>query len=66
MALRGAPFGEGRGPIFLDELQCTGEDSDLLLCKKGSAVGRHHCDHSQDVGIRCPGNNNYSVQNILL
>ena len=45
MALRGAPFGEGRGPIFLDELQCTGEDSDLLLCKKGSAVGRHHCDH---------------------
>ena len=44
------------GPIFLDELRCSGDEQSLLDCPTGiSELGLTNCDHSQDVWVRCRG-----------
>lgn len=45
--------GVGEGPVFLDNTQCVGTEGDLLKCTTAAASGR--CDHSQDIGLSCPG-----------
>ncbi len=57
---RGAEFGKGTGPIFLDGIQCNGNERNLLDCSRiilEGAIGQFKCasDHSQDAGVRCPG-----------
>lgn len=51
---RGAHFGEGSGPIFLESFSCVGSEEDLLSCVQG-VLGYHQCDHRQDAGVRCIG-----------
>ena len=46
-------FGSGNGPIFLSQLSCRGDESDILSCGSPSFV--HYCTHEEDVGIKCPG-----------
>jgi len=53
LAFRGARFGQGVGPIFLDQLACRGDEQHVLDCN--SFLGVHMCDHTQDAGIRCIG-----------
>ena len=53
LAFRGASFGQGVGPIFLDQLACRGDEQRVLDCN--SFLGVHMCDHTQDAGIRCIG-----------
>ena len=48
-------FSEGSGPIFLDQLSCSGSEQSLLECPVGRAVGLHRCNHSMDVRLRCAG-----------
>ena len=44
------------GPIFLDQLACTGSDSNLLECsRRGQIIGLTSCDHTQDVWVECKG-----------
>ncbi len=51
-----ALYGAGIGPIFLDNLACSGTEESLLHCNTYSlAVGLHNCEHSQDVGVTCRG-----------
>lgn len=38
--------------IFLDDVQCGGEERSLLECKR-SRVGKHDCSHAEDVGVIC-------------
>ena len=47
----------GSGPIFLEGLECTALDMDLLSCYTiYTSVGLTNCEHSQDVSVRCQGN----------
>ena len=48
-------FGSGSGPIFLDQLQCSGSEQSLLDCPTFTDVGLHSCDHSMDAGVKCQG-----------
>ena len=53
-AYRSAHFGTGRGPIFLDYVQCTSSSSQLLECPSRPILS-HNCLHSADAGVGCEG-----------
>ena len=52
VALSRAAFGQGSGPILLDNVQCTGRETTLLSCQN-NGIGVHNCAHSEDAGVRC-------------
>ena len=56
MAFSQAQFGEGRGPIFLNYVTCIGTESKLLSCEH-DGIGGASCDHSEDAGVICQGDN---------
>ena len=45
-------FGNGMGPILLDNLYCRGNESTLLGCTH-PGLGVHNCNHAQDAGVAC-------------
>ena len=54
IAFAEAYYGEGSGSIWLDEVSCSGIESNLLSCRRDQ-LGMHDCDHSEDAGVRCTG-----------
>ena len=52
-ALSQARFGEGIGNIWVDSVQCMGNERSLMNC---TAIfsGITTCTHAQDAGVRCP------------
>lgn len=51
-ALFGAAFGQGLGPIWLDEVTYAATEAALSLCRARS-WGIHNCNHGEDAGIEC-------------
>ena len=51
-ALRGAAFGEGMGPIWLNGVQCVGDEKSVSQCSH-AGWGGHYCGHDEDAGVVC-------------
>lgn len=47
-----AYFGQGPGPIWLDDVTCTGNENSLLNCRI-KPWGVQNCMHNEDVGVDC-------------
>ncbi|KAM9211327.1 LOW QUALITY PROTEIN: scavenger receptor cysteine-rich domain-containing protein DMBT1-like [Leptosomus discolor] len=47
-----AHFAQGRDPIWLDEVNCTGTESALSECTT-KPKGVHKCHHREDAGVVC-------------
>ena len=45
-----AHYGAGTGPIFLDDLACTGQEDSLFNCTHDPT---HNCNHIEDAGAVC-------------
>ncbi|NXR72082.1 DMBT1 protein, partial [Pycnonotus jocosus] len=48
----------GSGPIWLDDVTCTGEEPELFRCAHRT-WGEHNCHHGEDAGVVCAGECRY-------
>ena len=50
-----AYFGQGSGSIWLDDIECTGNETTLARCSHLGLEITRNCSHSKDAGVRCYG-----------
>ncbi|KAI8517873.1 scavenger receptor [Branchiostoma belcheri] len=51
-----AYFGPGRGPIYMDDLHCNGDENSLFNCSyPGWTINDLNCNHDQAAGVECTG-----------
>lgn len=63
-ALSRAAFGQGIGPIHLDDLRCNGSEATLFECPYDPT---HNCNHFEDAGVRCtPERMSYMLLDVSL
>ncbi|KAM4708323.1 lysyl oxidase homolog 3 isoform 2-T2 [Discoglossus pictus] len=51
-ALTGARMGQGMGPIHMNEVKCTGNETSLWDCQYKN-ITEEDCKHTEDAGVRC-------------
>lgn len=55
IAARGsAYYGNGSGPIWIENVRCRGNEQYLMHCPH-RGHGRSNCGHDQDAGVECTG-----------
>eukprot|EP00731_Ephydatia_muelleri_P036912 Em0353g1a len=59
VALGSAAFGPGRGPIFISQLLCVGNETSLGSC--AFDIGAHYCSHNEDASVECRDPSNLCV-----
>uniref|UniRef100_A0A4W4GEE2 SRCR domain-containing protein n=1 Tax=Electrophorus electricus TaxID=8005 RepID=A0A4W4GEE2_ELEEL len=52
--LGNAHFGPGSGPVWMDDVDCSGLESTLKKCRS-SGMGVSDCHHGRDAGVICSG-----------
>ena len=55
-----AAFGRGEGKIWMDEVQCTGNESSFKECNH-QGWGSHNCGHREDAGVMCTTGDKYTI-----
>lgn len=58
--VRDGEFGDISAPVFVDEVDCTGAEENIVDCDFGTRIGfiNDFCacdDCAEDLGLRCPG-----------
>ncbi|XP_052791481.1 deleted in malignant brain tumors 1 protein-like isoform X3 [Mya arenaria] len=53
--VKGAHFGRGNGPVWMDNLRCHGNESRIQDCPHNSFAVQN-CNHGEDAGVYCTGN----------
>ena len=51
VALRYAHYGQGIGPIHLDNVHCIGSENSIFDCSYSSGI---YCSHNEDASVQCP------------
>lgn len=49
-AVGSSHFGRGSGPIHLDDVDCSGQETSIFNCRVNQ---QSNCDHSEDAGVVC-------------
>ena len=49
-----AYYGQGSGPIWLDNIACYGSETSIFNCPH-NGIGTHNCGHHEDIGVVCQG-----------
>ena len=58
IARTNAAYGQGSGPIFFEDVRCTGLEYRVFDCpSRGIEVTS--CSHSEDAGVICVAGNNF-------
>ena len=60
-AWSGAYYGQGSGPIWIDDVACSGSESHIYDCRH-RGWGNNDCTHSRDASLQC----SYGSANIRL
>ena len=54
-------FGPGEGgPVFLSEVQCSGSETNLILCPS-VGLGQHSCGPQNSTGVTCGRSGDYVI-----
>ena len=64
IAYSNAHYGQGTGPILLDNLACIGTEYNLTSCSYDSDTS--DCRHYEDAGVRCNTTCEYSFVCIVM
>ena len=52
VALTDLEFGAGLGNIWMDDVQCGGDESRIEDCPR-RPYGENNCGHNEDAAVRC-------------
>ena len=47
-----ARYGQGSGPIWMDNVMCSGAEASLVHCTR-TGWGSHNCFHDEDASVVC-------------
>ncbi|XP_066433414.1 scavenger receptor cysteine-rich type 1 protein M160-like [Eleutherodactylus coqui] len=59
-ATTGGYYRKGTGEIWLDDVQCAGNETHIQDCP-ANQYGKHNCDHEEDAGAICSGHREYRL-----